>query len=59
MNQYPGVIGRKLGMTQVFAQDGSVIACTVVESKPVVVGKRTQEKNGYSALTQTQRLWRL
>lgn len=50
MNQYPGVIGRKLGMTQVFAQDGSVIACTVVESKPVVVGKRTQEKDGYSAL---------
>jgi large subunit ribosomal protein L3 len=50
MNQYPGVIGRKLGMTQVFAADGSVIACTVVESKQTVVGKRTPEKDGYSAL---------
>lgn len=50
MNQHPGVIGRKLGMTQVFSDDGSVIACTVVESKPVVVGKRTVEKDGYSAL---------
>ncbi|HLV65832.1 MAG TPA: 50S ribosomal protein L3 [Polyangiaceae bacterium] len=50
MNQYPGVIGRKLGMTQVFAEDGSVIACTVVESKPVIVGKRTREKDGYDAL---------
>jgi large subunit ribosomal protein L3 len=50
MNQHPGVIGRKLGMTQVFNNDGSVIACTVVESKPVVIGKRTQEKDGYDAL---------
>src|SRR5690606_2545462 len=38
------------GMTQVFAEDGSVIACTVVESKPVIVGKRTREKDGYDAL---------
>lgn len=50
MNQFPGVIGRKLGMTQVFKQDGTVVACTVVESSPVVVGKRTQEKDGYDAL---------
>jgi large subunit ribosomal protein L3 len=50
MNQHPGVIGRKLGMTQVFSNDGSVIACTVVESKPVVVGKRTKETDGYDAL---------
>lgn len=50
MNQHPGVIGRKLGMTQVFSDDGSVLACTVVESHPVVVGKRTQEKDGYDAL---------
>lgn len=50
MNQHPGVIGRKLGMTQVFGEDGSVIACTVVESSPVVVGKRTREKDGYDAL---------
>jgi large subunit ribosomal protein L3 len=50
MNQYPGVVGQKLGMTQIFAEDGSVVACTVVEARPVVVGKRTQEKDGYSAI---------
>jgi len=50
MNQHPGVIGRKLGMTQVFADDGSVVACSVVEARPVVVAKRTKEKDGYDAL---------
>ncbi len=50
MNKNIGVIGRKLGMTQVFTEDGTVIPCTVIESKPVVVGKRTQEKDGYDAL---------
>ncbi len=50
MNQFPGVIGKKLGMTQVFTEDGTVIPCTVIESKAVVVGKRTQEKDGYDAL---------
>ncbi len=50
MNQNPGVIGTKLGMTQVFNEDGSVTPCTVVQSKPVVVGKRTQDKDGYDAL---------
>ena len=28
MNQFPGVIGRKLGMTQIFLDDGSVVPCT-------------------------------
>jgi large subunit ribosomal protein L3 len=50
MNQYPGLIGRKLGMTQVFGEDGTVSACTVVEAGTVVVGKRTVEKDGYNAL---------
>jgi large subunit ribosomal protein L3 len=50
MNQHPGVIGRKLGMTQVFTDDGLVVACSVVEARPVVVAKRTQEKDGYDAL---------
>ncbi|RYZ02777.1 MAG: 50S ribosomal protein L3 [Myxococcales bacterium] len=50
MNQYPGVIGRKLGMTQIFAEDGSVVPCTVVETSTFVVGKRTKEKDGYDAL---------
>jgi large subunit ribosomal protein L3 len=50
MNQHPGVIGRKLGMTQVFGEDGTVTACTVVEAATVVVAKRTVEKDGYSAV---------
>jgi large subunit ribosomal protein L3 len=50
MNQYPGVIGRKLGMTQIFAEDGSVVPCTVIETNAIVVGKRTKEKDGYDAL---------
>jgi large subunit ribosomal protein L3 len=50
MNQHPGVIGRKLGMTQIFGEDGTVTACTVVEAASVVIGKRTVEKDGYSAL---------
>ena len=50
MNQNPGVIGRKLGMTQIFAEDGTVIPCTVVEAAAIVVGKRTKEKDGYDAI---------
>jgi large subunit ribosomal protein L3 len=50
MNQHPGLIGRKLGMTQVFGEDGTVTACTVVEANSIVIAKRTQEKDGYSAL---------
>jgi large subunit ribosomal protein L3 len=50
MNQYPGVIGRKLGMTQIFTEDGTVVPCTVIEARSVVVGKRTTEKDGYDAL---------
>ncbi len=50
MNQHPGVIGRKLGMTQIFGEDGTVTACTVVEAASVVVAKRTVAKDGYDAL---------
>ena len=50
MNQYPGVIGRKLGMTQIFTEDGTVVPCTVIEAGSFVVGKRTQAKDGYDAL---------
>jgi large subunit ribosomal protein L3 len=50
MNQQPGVIGRKLGMTQIFTDDGTVVPCTVIEARSVVVGKRTQDKDGYDAL---------
>jgi large subunit ribosomal protein L3 len=50
MNQHPGLIGRKLGMTQVFGEDGTVTACTVVEANTIVIAKRTKEKDGYDAL---------
>lgn len=50
MNTNPGVIGRKLGMTQLFNDDGEVLPCTVLEVDCTVVGKRTAEKDGYDAL---------
>jgi large subunit ribosomal protein L3 len=50
MNQNPGIIGKKIGMTQIFDDKGEVLRCTVVQAGCVVVGKRTLEKDGYSAL---------
>ena len=45
------IIGRKLGMTQVYSPDGSVLPVTVVQAGPcVVVQKKTVENDGYSAL---------
>lgn len=46
-----GILGKKLGMTQVFANDGRRIPVTVVEAGPcTVVQKKTTDKDGYSAL---------
>ena len=46
-----GLLARKLGMTQLFNPDGTVTAVTVLEAGPVkVLGLRTQEKDGYSAV---------
>ena len=51
MNTNLGLLGRKLGTTQIFAEDGTVTSVTVIEAGPcTVVGKRTQDKHGYSAL---------
>ncbi len=51
MNQHPGVLGRKLGSTQIFDAEGNVQGCAVIEAAPcVVVGHRTQEKDGYTAV---------
>ena len=45
------LIGRKLGMTQVFAEDGRVERVTVVEAGPCpVTGIRTPERDGYEAV---------
>lgn len=46
-----GILGKKLGMTQVFAADGKIIPVTVVEAGPcVVVQKKTQATDGYNAV---------
>ena len=46
-----GILGRKVGMTQVFTTDGKLIPVTVVEVKPNVVTQiKTVEKDGYNAL---------
>lgn len=46
-----GIIGKKLGMTQVFSPDGAVIPVTVVQVGPcTVVQKKTGQKDGYEAL---------
>lgn len=50
MNQNPGILGTKIGMTQFFDEKGEVKRCTVVQAGCVVIGKRTKEKDGYSAL---------
>ncbi len=46
-----GLIGKKIGMTQVFTDKGRVVPVTVIETGPcTVVDIRTPEKNGYSAI---------
>lgn len=46
-----GLIGRKLGMTQVFNDEGLAVPVTVIEAGPCVVTQiRTQEKDGYEAV---------
>jgi len=46
-----GLIGRKLGMTRVFGDDGSVVPVSVIEATPNSVTRlRTAERDGYAAL---------
>lgn len=46
-----GIIGRKLGMTQVYSQEGDVLPVTVIEAGPcAVVQKKTLGNDGYNAL---------
>ena len=46
-----GIIGKKIGMTQIFDETGKVVPVTVVEAGPcVVVQKKTVENDGYAAL---------
>jgi len=46
-----GILGKKLGMTQIFTDDGYAVPVTVVMAGPcLVVGQRTTEKDGYLAV---------
>jgi large subunit ribosomal protein L3 len=46
-----GIIGRKVGMTQLFEQDGTAVPVTVLKAGPcVVTGVRTKERDGYEAV---------
>jgi large subunit ribosomal protein L3 len=46
-----GIIGRKVGMTQVYAEDGRAYPVTVLQAGPcVVVQRKSKQKDGYSAV---------
>jgi large subunit ribosomal protein L3 len=46
-----GLIGKKLGMTQIFSEDGEAVAVTVIAAEPsVVIQKKTRDKDGYDAI---------
>jgi large subunit ribosomal protein L3 len=46
-----GLIGKKIGMTSIYGENGKMIACTVVEAGPCVVTQvKTKDKEGYDAI---------
>jgi large subunit ribosomal protein L3 len=46
-----GILGKKLGMTQIFTADGSTVQVTVVQAGPcIVMARRTAEQDGYEAV---------
>ncbi|TXL61018.1 50S ribosomal protein L3 [Cerasibacillus terrae] len=46
-----GILGRKIGMTQLFTENGELIPVTVVQAEPnIVLQKRTEENDGYKAI---------
>jgi large subunit ribosomal protein L3 len=51
MARKEGLIGRKMGMTQVFGEDGNQVPVTVIQAGPcTVVGIRSRDRHGYDAL---------
>ena len=51
MQLQKAIIGKKVGMTQIFDESGKVIPVTVIEAGPcVVVQKKTAENDGYNAV---------
>ena len=46
-----GIIGKKIGMTQLFDEKGMIVPVTIIEAGPcVVVQKKTVENDGYQAV---------
>ncbi|KJU86202.1 50S ribosomal protein L3, partial [Candidatus Magnetobacterium bavaricum] len=46
-----GIIGKKLGMTQVFADNGNMVTVTLIEAGPCsVIQVKTIERDGYAAV---------
>lgn len=46
-----GIVGKKIGMTQIFTEDGRLIPVTVIQAGPCpVVQKKTVENDGYEAI---------
>jgi large subunit ribosomal protein L3 len=46
-----GILGRKIGMTQIFTENGDLIPVTVIEAEPnVVLQKKTVDSDGYNAI---------
>ena len=46
-----GIIGKKIGMTSIFGEDGKQIACTIIEAGPCTVTQvKTTDTDGYSAV---------
>lgn len=47
----PGLIGKKVGMTSIFTEEGKNVACTVIEAGPCVVTQvKTSDVDGYQAI---------
>ena len=52
------IIGKKVGMSQIFDENGHVIPVTVIEAGPcTVVQKKTSEKEGYMRFSWATRTW--
>ena len=51
MSENKGLLGRKIGMTQIYAEDGAAVPVTVLEVGPCrVVQRKTAESDGYEAV---------
>ncbi len=47
----PSILGRKVGMTQIYSEDGTVVPVTVVQAGPCrVLQVRSQQRDGYQAV---------